>query len=799
MRIKVSGWAALPFLTLTLISCGGVSSLASSGSSGSTSKSGVSTSSDPASATSKQTTSLPAIDYVKVFCATSWNYTYAWTEEGGTVTKLVGDWPGAALNDFDSNWKTYDFTGYTAFNIIFNTGNGGNQTGDLSIPRAGYWYFYNDQWYNEDPTEGGTSSTSQSALSASSAITATDYLNFPLWDELTPSDKTIVSPYRGARTDFRDESIYFAITTRFYNGDSSNDAYCWDGKLNRAANDPEWRGDFKGLIAKMDYIKALGFTSIWLTPVVENASGLDYHGYHAYDFSKVDPRYLSEDVSFQSVIDAAHSRDMKIILDVVFNHTGNFGEANLYPMFNRSETDRTVQGLVPAGNGLLPSNYSSLSDQYGARINSMKSDTVDVNKIYHHEKNMSYESYLEQVGQIAGDCVDLNTENPTVANYLVKCYGQFIHMGVDAFRIDTMKHISRLTFNRYLWPALYHYADLCGNSHFFMYGEVCTRVREIWNHNIAADSCPFYTWKETKDYPWGDRDTNYASAIKLFQDNTSSDGQPTSNNVFLNGVSYRPTDYSRWSGVSTIDFPMHWNFYHARDAFNVALGGDKYYNDASYNVVYVDSHDYSPDDCQDFRYTGSQSDWAENMDLMFTFRGVPCVYYGSEIEFQKGKKIDGGTNLALKDSGRAYYGDYLEGDVSASDFGTYTASGTVASTLASPLSQHLIKLNQIRLKVPALRRGQYTTSNVSGSGMAFTRRYTAGIIDSLACVAISGSATFTGLPSGTYVDLVSGDRRSVSGSLSITSLGTSNLRVYVLENASTGTLSKVGGSLTYLK
>ena len=65
-----------------------------------------------------------------------------------------------------------------------------------------------------------------------------------------------------SRTDFRDESIYFVMTTRFYDGDASNNTHCWDGNN---PGDPAWRGDFKGLIEKMDYIKALGFTAIWIT------------------------------------------------------------------------------------------------------------------------------------------------------------------------------------------------------------------------------------------------------------------------------------------------------------------------------------------------------------------------------------------------------------------------------------------------------------------------------------------------------------------------------------------------------
>ena len=78
------------------------------------------------------------------------------------------------------------------------------------------------------------------------------------------------------RTDFRDESIYFMMTTRFYDGDPSNNVLCWDNQeAQKSTKDPCWRGDFQGVIDKLDYIKALGFTAIWITPVVQNASGYD--------------------------------------------------------------------------------------------------------------------------------------------------------------------------------------------------------------------------------------------------------------------------------------------------------------------------------------------------------------------------------------------------------------------------------------------------------------------------------------------------------------------------------------------
>ena len=198
----------------------------------------------------------------------------------------------------------------------------------------------------------------------------------------------------GDRTDFRDESIYFVMTTRFYDGDGTNNTQCWDGQAYNQG-DPAWRGDFKGLIEKLDYIKALGFTAIWITPVVENASGYDYHGYHASNMSKVDKRYESEDVSFQTLIDEAHNRGMKVILDIVLNHTGNFGEENLCKLFTRDwNADQSVidDCMVPytqKDGGKLPDNYLSLpsGEQYGARLREMKNtdgQNHDVNNLWHH-------------------------------------------------------------------------------------------------------------------------------------------------------------------------------------------------------------------------------------------------------------------------------------------------------------------------------------------------------------------------------------------------------------------------------
>ena len=680
------------------------------------------------------------------------------------------EYPGVKMTSEGNNYYRYTFSSVSKINLQFieSDGTQGKElTRNTNSGTNEFWYKGN-RWYNKQPSD-------------------TDY----------------------ERTDLREDSIYFVITTRFYDGDESNNVHCWDdSQANNPDTDPAWRGDFKGLIQKLDYIKALGFSAIWITPVVENASGYDYHGYHAFDFTKVDPRYESDDTSYQDLIDAAHEKGLKIVQDVVFNHSGNFGEATLAPMFTKDYSNlgsSDCMKVIP--DSTLAKNYSGYksllpADQYQARLAVMKEDVNDTAHNYHHDKSLSYGSYTEQTGQMAGDCVDINTENPSVVKYLTDAYSKYLDMGVDAFRMDTEKHINRWTLNHAFFPVFNQYKN------FHLFGEVCARYHGAYNEGGSSDSCFFYTWSETESAwqnNWSNSDwkSNYDNSVKHFQAHQNRSFDQTSDNVYLNGLSYHTPDYSKANGTSTIDFPMHWAFKNASAAFGAAKGEDSLYNDATWAVTYVDSHDYGPDGQEKTRYQGGASAWAENMDLMFTFRGIPCIYYGSEIEFKKDVPIDVGPNAPLDKTGRAYFGDHLEGSVTASDYGKYTASGTVASTLDAPLSKHLEKLNQIRRAVPALQKGQYTTdSNYVSGNMAYIRRYTNSSVDSLACVTISDDATFKGLPNGTYIDAVTGDKKVVTdGTLSTSGAsGQGNMRVYVLQNSSSEVNGAIGDTdLTYLK
>ena len=717
-------------------------------------------------------------------------------------------YPGTAMQedkDSGESWYTYSFADITKINMLFIED--GKQSKELTRSSTGEYWYRDGIWYPKNPEEP---------------------------DPLS--------------TDLREDTIYFVITTRFYDGDSGNNLHCWDdAKANNPDTDPAWRGDFKGLIEKLDYIKALGFSAIWITPVVTNASGYDYHGYHAFDFSTVDVRYESDGATYQDLISAAHAKGMKIVQDVVFQHTGNFGEKTFAPIFEKKYS--TIKDLEDLESSMVPTKllldtYGLKSaeeyyaqkpqTQYDQRLNFMKQTGVtenndtqsplnDVktdakvsrdpvynsNNYYHNGywQSLNWDDWTCKYAQIAGDCVDLNTENPAVAEKLVEMYGNYINMGVDAFRVDTVRHISRLSLNTMFNKQL---RAIGGNS-FYMFGEICCRYSQVWYRDHASESAPFYTWDEPDDTftsKWQtgtDADsvnTNMNLTLEHWAKYDSTSDQPTSTNAFLSGNEYHTPDYSQNSGMGAIDFLMHWQFDSASSAFGSALAEDKYFNDSTWNVVYVDSHDYAPDRNQTERFTGGTQTWAENMCLMFTFRGIPCLYYGSEIEFQKGMVIDVGPNAPLSSTGRAYFGDNIEGDVTASDYGEYQATGTVAETLDSTLSKQLIKLNKIRRAVPALQKGQYSVTDVTGD-MCFKRGYTdpESGEKSFACVAVTNAGTFKNIPNGTYIDAVTGDTKTVSnGTLTVASSGKGNCRVYVLSsNGYTGISGKIGGTTAYLK
>lgn len=612
--------------------------------------------------------------------------------------------------------------------------------------------------------------------------------------------------YNRTRTDIRDESIYTILITRFYDGDSENNVHCWDdGMAGNPDSDPAWRGDFKGLLEKLDYVQAMGFTTICLSPVTTSASGYDYDGIHPYDFSRVDPRLESDGFTYQDVINVCHKRGLKVIQQIVLNHTSNFGEANLLPVMERGNFTEDISNDIKVGemtdaegNVITQTMYDNMSprDQYMLRL-----ENLQKSEFWRSAGSINFDDYTSQNASIAGDCVDLNTENPKVYNYLVDVYSEYIKMGVDGFWINSSKHISRLTYNKVFNDAFLK-AGKKKDSDFVIYGDGVIRNQDVWYQDQMGLSNPFYTWDESSDYQWSDTDAsiNEASAVQLTKDAVNNDAyKKTSSNAVLNGITYHEPDYSETSGMYMNDFQFMWNA-GSSNWFSSLVNSDKYYNDATYNMVSLENFEYGPSDFGSRRMERSVEEWWEQLALMFLFRGVPMVYQGTEAEFQKESFYDMGPNAPLSSTVRAYYGDCLEGDVEVSGPLTYSnATGAVANNLINPVSKQIQLLNLLRREIPALRKGQYTVNSEYVSGdMAFIKRYTDDEIDSLALVTISGKATFKNIPNGTYINAVDGQVQNVSnGTLTTNSLSRGKMTIYVCcTKGFTGIDGKIGNDFT---
>ncbi|WP_430696670.1 alpha-amylase family glycosyl hydrolase [Metabacillus mangrovi] len=224
--------------------------------------------------------------------------------------------------------------------------------------------------------------------------------------------------------DWDEARIYFMLTDRFFDGDSSNNN---PNKENYDRNHPETYhgGDFAGITKKLDYLEDMGINTIWITPIVDNVdwnirTGKEgpqyaYHGYWAKDFTKLD-EHLGDMQAFQKLIDKAHDKGMKIMVDVVLNHGG--------------------YGLKDGGQQSIR-NYPTVED--ALRFKDMFRDGgTDVIK-----------------GELAG-LPDFKTEDPAVRNQLIKWQTDWLNKAktkrgdtIDYFRVDTVKHVDSTTWSAF--------------------------------------------------------------------------------------------------------------------------------------------------------------------------------------------------------------------------------------------------------------------------------------------------------------------------------------------------------------
>ncbi len=567
-----------------------------------------------------------------------------------------------------------------------------------------------------------------------------------------------------AQVDFREETIYFLLTSRFFDGDPNNNAptewssYNPDPTINPTITDPNdvtWRGDFKGLIQKLDYIKDMGFTAIWITPIVHNRSPLDYHGYHAWDFTKVDPRLESPGATFQDLINEVHARGMKIVLDVVTNHAGRFGikdvaeiKYNTDPKKPWAAVDNPnweYDGVTPnpddgliwsrANLAKMPAPYNQNLAAYNFPGKESYVDTSDP-EWYHHSGNGFAQGFDDvenlQNRALAGDTPDLNTSSQKVRDYLVNAYKRYIEMGVDAFRWDTVKHMSRE-------DIIYFFDEFKAiNPDLFIFGEVAQKRHEL--HPVEETNPHYYTWRGAVN----NSQPLDLAVIDFF-------GEATFHGTFEEGQSF-PT-------------------------VKAAARYDHLYSDPSTLVTWLDNHDFGPNNDWNRRYGGSDENLAACMNFMFTWRGIPTVYYGTEMRFQAGVFNDihdaSGIQKSIDETGRAYYGNVMD---QAPNHKMY---------------QHFKKLNAMRRAVPALQKGSWEWKEAPGNAVSYKRVH--GNSEVVVGLAKDGSASFSisGVRDGVYRDAVTGREAFAQGGRINFTVTSGSAGIYVLNGP--GLIGPCGG------
>ena len=320
------------------------------------------------------------------------------------------------------------------------------------------------------------------------------------------------------------QRIYFVMPDRYANGDTANDTGGLSGPTGVTGLDPSSTGyyhggDLKGLTSHLQRIKDLGFTAIWVTPVlkqdpVENGTAA-YHGYWGLDFTTVDP-HLGTDQDFTSFVASAHGLGLKVYLDVVVNHT-----ADVVQLTNGSSYSE-VPYRDCHGKRFSPANYVTSKHFPCLKASTMpevplllkadshlkKPDWLNDPLNYHDRGNIDFGSCSQQCFE-QGDFFgldDLFTEKPNVMNGLAQIYSSWItRFHVDGFRVDTAKHVNAAFFK--LWvPKIRAAARSVGIADFPVFGEVTL--------NDAVDLSAFVRDRglpQVLDFPFQQVATAYAS------------------------------------------------------------------------------------------------------------------------------------------------------------------------------------------------------------------------------------------------------------------------------------------------
>ncbi|MFC8790505.1 pullulanase-type alpha-1,6-glucosidase [Streptomyces cinereoruber] len=498
-----------------------------------------------------------------------------------------------------------------------------------------------------------------------------------------PSDRALAA--EPARQDLTREQFYFVLPDRFANGDPSNDRGGLTGSRTRTGFDPTDKGfyqggDLKGLTQRLDYIKGLGTTAIWMAPIFknrpvqgegENASA-GYHGYWITDFTQVDPHF-GTNADLEKLIAAAHAKGMKVFFDVITNHTADtvdyaekkygYRPKGAYPYLDRNGRpfdDRNAIGRVDADS--FP--YTPVAEK-GVKVPSWLNDPT----MYHNRGDSTWVGESAEYGDFVG-LDDLWTERPEVVEGMQRIYEKWVRdFKIDGFRIDTVKHVD-LDFWTQWATALDAYAKKRGREDFFMFGEVYSADPTV--------TAPYVTrgrLDATLDFPFQDAARAFAS---------QGAGADRLAKVFAEDYRYTTDKANAYEQVTF-------------------LGN----HDMGRIGTFLKQDNPNATDAELLKRARLAN------ELMFLSRGNPVIYSGDEQGFTGA----GGDKDARQPLFASKAADYLDDD----QLGTDRTHATDAYDTGHPVYRSVAALSKLTREHPALRDGIQQERYAEGSVYAFSR------------------------------------------------------------------------------
>ncbi|MEU2058948.1 pullulanase-type alpha-1,6-glucosidase [Streptomyces sp. NPDC013455] len=506
-----------------------------------------------------------------------------------------------------------------------------------------------------------------------------------------PSDAALAA--QPARHDATREQFYFVLPDRFANGDTSNDRGGLTGSRLKTGYDPTDKGfyqggDLKGLTKRLDYIKGLGTTAIWMAPIFKNRpvqgtgnnASAGYHGYWITDFTQVDPHFGTNG-DLRTLISKAHAKGMKVFFDVITNHTADVVdyEEKSYDYLSKGAFPYLTKDGVPFDDA----DYADGRHGFPAVDRDSFPRTPVVtgkNKVpswlndptmYHNRGDSTFAGESSTHGDFSG-LDDLWTERPEVVHGMEKIYQRWVRdFDIDGFRIDTVKHVNMEFWTQWA-TALDAYAAKRGRDDFFMFGEVYSADTDV--------TAPYVTQGRldaTLDFPFQEAARQYASqggsARKLA-------------GVFGDDYKYTTGKANAYEQVTFLGN-------HDMGRIGSFLKQD--------NPEATDAEILARDELAN--------------ELMFLSRGNPVVYYGDEQGFTG----PGGDKDARQSMFASRTADYLDDD----RIGTDRTHAEDAYDTRAPLYRQISALAKLRKANPALTDGvQQERYAADGPGVyAFSR------------------------------------------------------------------------------